>query len=108
MGRFGEENKNIRIHDIRMSDRRFLRDVVNAQLAVRGIDQKFNYSLRPICTVTQQPQVTERFFWTAKFPLLLAQLIGELDQEFSISVTLMLRESQDAGDVVVFSGFFLL
>jgi hypothetical protein len=89
-----------------MGDRCLLRNVVNAQL-LRGIDQQFDDSLAPVCSVTQQTQVRKRFLRTSEFAFFLAELVGELDQEFTVTVSLVLRKGKDTGNVVVVSRFLL-
>jgi hypothetical protein len=88
-----------------MGDRGLLRNVVNAEI-FRTVEQ-LDDDLCPICSVTQQPQVTQRLFGTPKLALLFAQLVGELDEEFSVTVPLILRKRQDTRHIIAFRRFFL-
>lgn len=99
-----ERKDYARIHHIGMCNRRLLGDIVNTQLIVR-IHQQVHDRLRPIRTVAQQAQIAQWLFGATEFPFFLAELVRELDEEFSKAVALMLGKSENTGDVVVFSGF---
>jgi hypothetical protein len=72
-----------------MGYRRLLRNVVDAQLFC-GVDQQLDDSLSPVGSVTQQAQVRKRFLRTSEFPFLLAEFVGEFDQEFTVTMSLVL------------------
>ena len=55
---------HIRVHDVRVRDRRFLRDVINAKL-VRRVVEQIHDRLCPIRAVSEQPKVTERLLRAA-------------------------------------------
>jgi hypothetical protein len=76
-------------------------DLVNTALSFWDSEQQVDDSFCPVCTVAQKTQVTERLLGTTELELLLAQLVGELDEEFAVSVPLVLRECQDTSDVVI-------
>ena len=72
-----------------MGYRRLLRNVVDAQFLL-GIDQQLDDSLSPVGSVAQQTQVRKRFLGTPKLALFLAELVGKFDQEFTVTVSLVL------------------
>lgn len=74
-----------------MCDGRLLRNVINAQLIGR-IKEKFHNDLGPICPVPEESKITERLLRTPEFPFLLAEFVRELDEQFSVAMTLMLRK----------------
>lgn len=73
-----------------MGYRRLLRNVVDAQLLC-GIDQQLDNSLSPVGSITQQAQVRKGFLGTSKLAFLLAELVGKFDQEFTVTMPLVLR-----------------
>jgi len=89
-----------------MGDRRLLRNIVDAQL-LHSVDQQLDNRLSPVGPVTQQAQVRKWLLRTSQFAFFLAELVGEFDQDFTVSVSLVLGESEDTGDIVIVSGFLL-
>ena len=83
-----------------MGYRRLLRNIIDAQFLC-GIDQQLDDGLSPVGSVTQQTQVRKRFLGTSEFAFFLAELVGKFDQEFAVSVSLVLGQSEDTGDVIV-------
>jgi hypothetical protein len=69
---------HVRVHDVGVRDRRLLRDIINAKL-VRRVVEQIHDRLCPIRAVSEQPKVTERLLRAAKLALFLAQLVGEFD-----------------------------
>jgi hypothetical protein len=90
-----------------MGYRRPLRDIVDAEV-VLSVEKELDDSLGPIRPVPKQPQVTQRLFRTSEFTLFLAQLVRELDEHLPVPVPLMLRQSEDAGYIVILGRFLLL
>ena len=89
-----------------MSYRRLLRNVVDTQL-LRGVDEQLDDGLSPVGPITQQTQIREWLLRTPQLAFFLAQLVGEVDQEFTVSVPLVLGESEDTCNVVVIGGLLL-
>lgn len=89
-----------------MGNRSLLRNVVDAQF-LRGIDQQLDDSLSPVGPVTEQTQVREWFLGTPQLAFFLAEFVGEFDQKFTVTVSLMLGEGKDTSDVVVIGGLLL-
>ena len=89
-----------------MRDGRLLRDIINAHI-VCCLEQQFHDHLGPVCAVGEQSEITKWLLRAAELALLLAKLIRELDEQFAIAKALVLREREDASDIVVFRGFLL-
>ena len=89
-----------------MGNRSLLRNIVDTQF-LRGIDQQLDDGLSPVGPVTQQAQVRKRFLGTPQLALLLAELVREFDQKFTVTMSLMLGEGEDASDVVAIGGLLL-
>lgn len=85
-----------------------LSNVVNAQLSICSAHKEVNDRFSPISTISQQSQITEWFLWAAQFPLLLAELIREFNQEFPITVSLVLGKGEDTSNIVVLGRLLLL
>lgn len=88
-----------------MGDRGHLRDIIHANL-VLTLQYRLDDLLCPIRPIPQQTEITQRLLRTAQLVLMLAEGVGELDEEFAETVPLVLREGENAGHVVVFGGFF--
>lgn len=84
-----------------MGDGGLLRYLVDTQLRVLRAEEKIYDGFRPVGAVTEKSKIAERFFWAAQFVLFLAELVGKFNQQFAVSVALVLRERQDTGNVVV-------
>ena len=89
-----------------MGDRSLLRDIINTQL-LRGIDQQLDNGLSPVGSVTQQTQVRKWLLRASQLAFFLAELVGEFDQQLAITVSLVLGESEDTGDVIIVGRFLL-
>ena len=93
--------KNIRIHNVSVSNRGFLSNLVYTQFAVWRGEEEVDDSLSPVRTVAEETQIGKRLLWASKLAFLLAELVGEFNQEFAVAVSLMLRQRQDTGNVIV-------
>ena len=60
----------------------------------------------PVGAVAEEAEVGEGFFGGAELGFAFGELIAECDEEFSETFPLVLRQGEDAGDVVAFGGFF--
>lgn len=92
-----------------MSDRRLPSNIIDTEFGVcSSVYQKFDDGFCPICPVAKESQITQRFLGTTKLPFDFAQLVRKLDEELSVTVSLMLRKCKDTGNVVSFSRFLFL
>ena len=73
-----------------------------------SLHQDLNQRILPIRPVPEESQVAQRFLRTAEFPLPLTQLVTERDQQLAEALALVLRQRQDARDVVPLRALFLL
>ena len=64
--------------------------------------------LLPVRPIPQQAQVAERFLGAAQPPFPLRELVAEGDEQLPEALALVLREGQDARDVVALGGLFFL
>lgn len=62
----------------------------------------------PVGAVSQEAEVREGFFGRAKFAFAFGELVAEGDEESAEAFTLVLGQSEDAGDVVVVLAFLFL
>lgn len=79
-------------------------DVARPALVGQDVDDR----LGPVGAVAQQAQVAQGFLGAAEFPLPLAQLVAEGDQQLPVPVPLELGQRQDARHVVALGRFLLL
>lgn len=86
-----------------MRDRSHLCDVVHTAL-VLALEHRLDNLLRPVRPVAQQAEVAQRLFRAAELALVLAEGVGELDEQLAVPVTLVLGQGEDTGDVVVLGG----
>jgi len=78
------------VHNVGVGDRGLLRYFVDAQLRVGSVEEKIYDGFCPVGAVTEKSKITERFFWTAQFVFFLAELVGEFNQQFTVSMALVL------------------
>lgn len=100
----GERVVDSRIHHIRVRDGSHLRDIIYANL-VLTLQNRLDDLLRPIRPIPQQPEITQRLLRAAQLILVLAEGVGEFDEQLSEAVPLVLRKGEDTGDVVVLGTF---
>jgi len=72
------------------------------------VRQDVDDGLLPVGAVAQQAQVAERLLGAAELALALGELVAESDEELAEALALILRQGQDAGDVVALGGLLLL
>ena len=68
-----------RMHNVGRRDARLVGNLLDTDLLL-GIQQHAHDDLGPVGSITQQPEITERFLRTAVFLLDLAQLVREFDE----------------------------
>ena len=90
-----------------MCDGGLLRNVVDANI-VRSVEEEVDDGFCPVGAVAQQAQVTKWLLRASEFAFLLAELVGERDQQFAVSVALMLRECKDTRHIVIVCALLLL
>ena len=71
------------------------------------VGQDLEEGFTPVLPIPEQAEIREGFLGGPEFPLALAELITERDEEAAEALALVLGQGQDAGDVVAFGGFFL-
>lgn len=94
---------------IRRRHRRHRPDLLHAHLALAAVIQQHAHDrFLPVGAVAQEAEVGEGFFGGAELAFPLRELVAEGDEELAVAFALVLREGEDAGDVVALGGFFLL
>ena len=64
--------------------------------------------LSPVGAVAEEAEVGQGLFWGAELALALGELVGEGHEEVAVALALVLRQGEDAGNVVALGGFLLL
>jgi len=82
-------------------------DLLNTNFPLE-VHEQIDHRLLPVSAVTQQSQITERFLRTAEFPLALTQLVAKRNEQPAEAFTLVLRQREDARDVVTFRALLFL
>ena len=70
------------------------------------LDEEVGDGFGPVGTVAEEAEVGEGFLGGAELRFALGELVAEGDEEFPEPFPLVLRQGEDAGDVVAFGGFF--
>ena len=70
------------------------------------VAEQLDERLAPVLAVAQHAQVRQRFLRRAEFAFPFGELVAERDEEAAESLALILRQREDARDVVAFGGFF--
>ena len=71
-------------------------------------DEDIGDGFGPVGAVAQEAEVGERFLGGSQFPLAFGEFVAEGDEEFAVALALVLRQREDASDVVALGGFLLL
>ncbi len=95
------------VEDVCVGEGGLLCDLLDADVLF-GLEQEVDDDLGPVGSIAEQAQIGERLLGTAELVLALGELVGEFDEKLAIASALVLRQGQDAGDVVVLGGFLLL
>lgn len=94
---------------IRRRHRRHRPNLLHAHLALAPIiHQDAHHRFLPVRPVAQQSEVGEGFLGGPELAFPLRELVAEGDEELAVAFALVLREREDAGDVVALGGFFFL
>mmetsp|Transcript_13517 Transcript_13517/g.42520 ORF Transcript_13517/g.42520 Transcript_13517/m.42520 type:complete len:294 (-) Transcript_13517:608-1489(-) len=83
------------------------RDLLDGEVAA-VVAQRLQQDLRPVGAEGEQPEVRERLLGRADFGLADRDLVGAVDEELGVALALVLREDEDARDVVVLARRLLL
>lgn len=62
----------------------------------------------PVLAIAHQPEIAERFLGRAELALPLGELVGEFHEQVAEPLALVLRQREDAGNVVALGGFLFL
>ncbi len=76
-------------------------NLLNTDLGAATLGRKHvNHCLRPVGTIPEQTEIAERLLGAPEAAFALAELVAECDEKEAVTLALVLRESEDAGDVV--------
>ena len=100
--------------DVVLLDAGLLADLIDRDLrsiaVVSSLDaqQDLQYGVGPVGSVAQQAQVGQRLLRASRLPLELGELVAELYEELAVTLPLVGRQGEDAGNVVVLAALLLL
>jgi len=94
---------------IRRRHRRHRANLLHTHLTFPTIiHQHAHDGFLPVGSITQEPEIRERFLRGSELAFSLRELVAEGDEEPAVTFALVLREREDAGDVVALGRFLFL